>query len=146
MYNTDIIGHEDNDRSRMETDSDSDMDNEQLIKEAVQNKNKKIQESDDDQEDIKEAAKAKSHAHLEKRKQRDSFSSLSNINGQVVQDPEREKLFREIRLLPRSPDDLTRRLNFPSEAGEISGLYSPASDGNCGWRAAAYNLYDDESA
>ncbi|KAG2222142.1 hypothetical protein INT45_007578 [Circinella minor] len=166
MYNTDIIGHEDNNRSRMETNSDSDMDNEQLKKEAVQNKIKKIQNSDDDQEDsiikekrqvkkrtkevpnedmavekkreearnrrntlakkreiarnkVKEAVKVKSRARLEKRKQRDSF---------------------------RCPDDLIRRLNFPSEAGVISGLYSPASDGNCGWRAAAYNFYDDESA
>ncbi|KAG2216612.1 hypothetical protein INT45_000412 [Circinella minor] len=32
------------------------------------------------------------------------------------------------------------------EASVISGLYSPASDGNHGWRAAAYNLYGDESA
>ena len=49
-------------------------------------------------------------------------------------------------MLPRCPDELTSRLNFRSEAGVISGLYSPASDGNCGWRAAAYNLYGDESA
>ncbi|KAG2219291.1 hypothetical protein INT45_011306 [Circinella minor] len=170
MYNTDIIGHEDNNRSRMETDSDSDMDNEQLIKEAVQNKNKKIQDSEDDQEDsiIKEKRQIKERAKevpnegtaVEKKREEaknrrntlaknvklQETNSSSNINSQVVQDPEREKLFREIRLLPRSPDDLTRRLNFPSEAGVISGLYSPASDGNCGWRATAYNLYDDESA
>ena len=49
-------------------------------------------------------------------------------------------------MLPRCPDELTSRLNFHSEAGVISGLYSPASDGNCGWRATAYNLYGDESA
>ncbi|KAG2224780.1 hypothetical protein INT45_005304 [Circinella minor] len=163
MYNTDIIGYEDNNRSRMETDSDSDMDNEQLIKEAVQNKNKKIQDSEDDQEDsiIKEKRQIKKRAKevpnegtaVEKSEKRQKIdethllkTSSSNINDQVVQDPEREKLFREIRLLPRSPNDLTRQLNFPSEAGEISGLYSPASDGNCGWRAAVYNLYDDESA
>ncbi|KAG2216101.1 hypothetical protein INT45_001363 [Circinella minor] len=156
---TATIGHENNNKSKMKTDSDNDMDNEQLLKEAVQNKNKRIlhenqnQDSDDGQEDVarnkvKEAAKAKSRARLEKGKhQRDSFSSSSNIEGQVVvQDPETEKLFREISLLPRCPDDLLRRLNFPSEASVISGLYSPASNGNCGWRAAAYNLYGDESA
>ncbi|KAI7855724.1 hypothetical protein BDC45DRAFT_582862 [Circinella umbellata] len=88
---------------------------------------------------VKKAAKAESRARLEKRKHQKKIVL-------VVQDSETEKLFHEISLLPRCPDELTSRLNIHSEAGVISGLYSPASDGNCGWRAAAYNLYGDESA
>ncbi|KAG2225540.1 hypothetical protein INT45_010367 [Circinella minor] len=57
--------------------------------------------------------------HLTKKREIARNKFVIQTDGQVVQDPETEKLFREISLLPRCPNDLTRRLNFDSEAGVI---------------------------